>query len=128
MPQAQTETLGAGGFLASRATNTRSMDNVVVAPGTAVRVATLAARRDSDQTFINYNPTGTPPGGGQIRGVFYETTDQSGTGTPTKRTAMVARDAEVNKAEMDWNGLSTGQIAQAVTSLASLGIIVREGV
>ena len=113
--------------LVSEANGARSRDDVVIAPGTAPRPNTLAAKRDSDNTYINWNPTGTPPGGGTIKGLFTETVDNTGTGTPPTRTTVIARDAEWNTDQVDWNGATAAQQATATTQLANLGIILREG-
>jgi hypothetical protein len=114
-------------FLVSEANGARSREEGQVAPGTAIRSATLLARRDSDQTLINYNPTGTPPGGGQIRGLAYDGVPATGTGTPATRIAYFARDIEYNEDEVDWNGASDAQKTAAKAQLATLGIIPREG-
>lgn len=132
MPTLFTEGATTGSFIYSEANATRSRENVQVAPGTAVRVATLAARRSGDALYRNYNPA-AGDGTETLRGLFYDTydvDDNAGlqTGTPVVRGVIVARDAEVNREEIDWNGLTSGQITTAIASLASLGIIVREGV
>lgn len=122
-----TEKLSGPSFLISEANATRSREEVVIAPGTAVRSGQRAARRDSDGTFITWNPTGTPPGGGTVKGIFYDNYGPTGTGTPTVRGAIIARDAEVNGDELDNNGATAGQVATGDAGLLALGIIKREG-
>lgn len=122
-----TERLSGPNFLISEGNATVSREEVVIAPGTAVRSGQNAARRDSDGTYITWNPTGTPPGGGTIKGIFQDNYGSTGTGTPTVRGATIARQAEVNADEIDWNGATDAQKAAGTTQLINLGIIPREG-
>lgn len=121
----------AGGFIYSEANASRSRENVQIAPGTAVRVATLAARRSGDALYRNYDPSAVD-GRQTLRGLFYETYDADdagfATGTPVVRGVIIDRDAEVNKGEIDWNGLTAGQITTAISALNDLGIKVREAI
>ena len=127
MPSLTERRIG-GNFVVSEASGLRSRDEGVIAPGTALRSAQLIARRDSDQTFITWNPTGTPPGGGQVRGLVWTDTGATGTGTPVTRGAFIARDAEVNADEIDYNGATAAQVTAGNAALAALGIILREGI
>ncbi len=123
-----TERRTGGNFVVSEAQGLRSRDEGVVAPGTALRSGQLTAKRDSDNTYITWNPTGTPPGAGQVRGLVYADSGATGTGTPAVRGAWIARDAEVNADEIDWNGATSAQVTAGTAALLALGIIPREGI
>jgi hypothetical protein len=122
-----TEPIVGPNFIVSEANATRSRDEVTLVPGTAVRSGQLAARRDSDLKYQTWNPTGTPPGAGQVRGIFMYDSAATGTGTPSTRIAMLARDAEVNADELDYVGSTAGQVATGNAGLLALGIVPREG-
>jgi hypothetical protein len=121
------ERFGGPNFLISEANGNRSREEGVVVPGTALRSGTILAKRDTDQGLQNWNPTGTPPGAGTIKGLAYDGVPNTGTGTPSTRIAYFARDIEYNEDEIDWNGATDAQKTAAKASLANLGIIPREG-
>jgi hypothetical protein len=123
-----TERRTGGNFVVSEASGLRSRAEGVVAPGTALRSGQLIAKRDSDNTFQSWNPTGTPPGAGQVRGIAWADTGPTGIGTPPTRFAYIAADAEVNADELDFNGATSGQTATGNAALLALGIIPREGI
>lgn len=120
-----TEEGHAGGFLLSRANMQRSMENVNLAGGIALKagqvVAKLTSGSDSGD-YAAFDQAGSD-GSEDAVGISLNAVESSAS---EQLIAIVARDAEVNGKELVWPaGISDNDKAAGVVELTALGIIVR---
>lgn len=81
---------------------------IITASGKATLIAPAAADGSQVAALINY-------------------ARQDATGGDVTKAPVTAREAEVNEAEINYNGANAGQIATIKTQLAARNIIVRPG-
>ena len=113
----------AGSFIVSEATSNsgtsfgRSRETVTIqASAGDMKVGQVVTNTGGVWTI--YADTDTPAG------ILFDAVPDS---TATQEAVLIARDAEVNASEIEWDSaLTTAQVKTGVAELAKLGIIVRE--
>lgn len=117
------EDLQAGAFLASEANGTRSREVGTLAAGNHKAGTVLALNGSGDYVIV---APAAENGTETAVAVLYAAADASEGPAPC---VVVARDAEVNKAELIWpTGITAPQTATALGQLAAAGIIARDSV
>lgn len=117
----KTEQGHAGGFIISKATGNRSLENIIVASGETMQAGEVYASVGG--FAVPFDASDSSGGADTVAGILYAPTDAS---SAALAAAGVERDAEVNTNELVWpTGISVNDKATAVTALAALGIIVR---
>lgn len=116
------EPIHAAEFLLSEANGDRSRSAETVASGQNLRAAAVVGRITASGLIRELQPAAAD-GSQNAAGILYSAVNASGANT---RGVMVARDAEVNAAMLQWpTGITTPQRTAAIAQLAALGIIVR---
>lgn len=116
------EPIYAAEFLLSEANGDRSRSAETVASGQNLRAAAVVGRITAGGQIRELQPAAAD-GSQNAVGILYAAVDAT---SAAQRGVMVARDAEVNAAMLQWpTGITTPQRTAAIAQLAALGIIVR---
>ena len=120
-----TETQHAGEFIISEASGTRSRETITVLSGqdlSAGAVVGKVASGAGSGKYKEYNPANVD-GSETAVGVLFDGVDAS---AADKAGVIMARDAEVTSADLQWfSGATSGQKTTGESELATLGIIAR---
>lgn len=116
------EPIHAAEFLLSEANGDRSRENATVLSGQNLRAAAVVGRITASGFVRELQPAGAD-GSQNAAGIMYAAVNAAGANA---RGVIVARDAEVNAALIQWpTGITAPQRTAAIAQLAALGIIVR---
>ena len=116
------EPVHAAEFLLSEANGDRSRENATVLSGQNLRAAAVVGRITTGGRIRELAPAASD-GSQNAMGVLYAAVNAAGADA---RGVIVARDAEVNAAMLQWpTGITVPQRTAAIAQLAALGIIVR---
>jgi len=116
------ETGHAGGFILSEANGKRSRENVTIAEGENLKAGAVLGRLTSGGAYAHFDNDASD-GTQTARGILIADCNATDAATPA---AIIARDAEVNGHELVWaSSEDDADIADGITELAALGIIVR---
>lgn len=119
---ALTEQPHAGGFILSLANGHRSLSNVTILSGEVLKAGTVLGKITSSGKYVAYDNGGTD-GRQTAAAIVIHAVDASDSDVDA---AVVARDAEVNVNELEWDEENnTAAIAAGVTDLLAVGIIAR---
>jgi hypothetical protein len=123
MPQTLTEGQHRGEFLVSEANGDRSRETVTVASGETLKPGHVLGQVTASGEYKKYNPSNAD-GSETAVAVCYDHVDASGGAVDAP---IVARDAEVNRAELVWfSGATDAQKTTGVDELAAQsGIVAR---
>ncbi|MFH5923840.1 head decoration protein [Roseomonas xinghualingensis] len=116
-----------GHFLVSQANGFRSRDTIIVANATGAAVTlqagTVLAKLTATGNYVPYDNAGTD-GSEVASAILYATVVVPASGT--KRAAAITRAAEVNTAELQWDGSvdAAGKTA-GLADLLAQGIVAR---
>lgn len=123
MPTTLTEDQHRGEFLVSEANGYRSRESVTVESGQTLKPGHVLGQVSASSEYKEYNPSNAD-GSETAVAVCYDHVDASGGATAAP---IVARDAEVNDAELVWfDGASDSQKTAGLNELAAQsGIVAR---
>ena len=118
-----TKAPGAGEFLVSEASGTRSRDTVTVLSGQVLEAGTVVGKLSSGGKYKAYDNDASD-GTQAAVGIVIDAVDATGGDT---LAAVIARDAEVDQTKLKWGAAVTtqGEKDAAYVDLAALGIIFR---
>lgn len=109
-------------FVVSEASGTRSRDTATLVSGQNLDAGTVLGKITASGKLTQFNQDGAD-GSETAMAILAYPCDASGADATC---VIVARDAEVNAAELAWpNDIEAGEKATAITQLAAAGIIVR---
>lgn len=114
----------AQGFIISEGNGTISRENGTLISGQNLKVGRILGRITTGGKLTAVAPAASD-GSQTAAAILMADTDASG---GDKACAILARNAEVNRAELDFGALDAGQQTTAIAQLATLGIIVRAGI
>ncbi len=123
----KTEGKHPGEFIVSEANGYRSRDEVIVTvpAGTKYDVALVLGKITASGKYVAYN-NGAADGSEIAAGVLYAALDNTEGGAPADFKGVVFnQDAEVRKADLDWNGQLQAAIDAGLADLAAKGIKAR---
>lgn len=106
-----------GEFVATEANGKRSRDNDTLAAGSVVGVGRVLSGPATARVACD--------GSGAATAVAFAACDAT---AAAKTVVTMSRSCELNRAEMDFGAMNAGQIATAITQLATLGIVVRPAI
>ena len=116
-----TEDQHRGEFVVSEANGYRSRESVTIASGETLKPGHVLGKVTSSGEYKEYNP-GNADGSETAVAVCYDHVDASGSATDGP---IIARDAEVNEAELVWfSGASDAQKTTGVDELSAQSDIV----
>lgn len=111
-----------GEFIVSEANGSRSREVVTLLAGSNLKAGAALGKITASGKYCEYNPSNSD-GSQTAVAVLYDNVDAT---SADKEAVIVARDAEVNKAELQWfSGASDGQKTTGLGQLALVGIIGR---
>lgn len=116
----------AHGFVISELPGTASRENVTLIAGQKLVAGTVLGKITASGKYTTLAPAAVD-GSQTAAGILVFDTDAT---SADKVTAIIARGAEVNNAELNWGTLNGGQITTATTQLAAINspILVRTGI
>ncbi len=116
------ETRHRGEFLVSTANGTRSFDKGMLADGNDLVAGAVLGKLTTTGEYVELDPAGAD-GAEVASGILNEAATASGAAV---EIVAVARDAEVNGAEIAWPaGILEAEKTTALSQLADLSIVVR---
>ncbi|MEO1720999.1 MAG: head decoration protein [Pseudomonadota bacterium] len=121
MPTSFTEGQHRGEFLVSCAHGNRSFEQITLTGGDFA-AGTVLGQVTADGKYTVIDPSASD-GSETAVAVLYDNVDAS---SADQRATILARDAEVTRAELQWHaGATQNEIDAAVAELAAAGIIAR---
>lgn len=112
-----------GEFIYSEANGSRSREHVTVVTGQNLAVGDVVGKITASGKYAIYNNAAVD-GTEVAAGVLFAAVDATAADTAG---VIIARDAEVNAAELGWNAQAQPAIDAGTVDLAALGIILRPG-
>lgn len=114
-----TESTHAGEFILSKANGNRSFDTIIVASGEGKLAAGTVLAKSGDK-HVQYDPDVS---GAPASAILFDAVDAT---NADQKANAVTRDAEVNGHSLVWDSeITEGELADGITELAEVGIIVR---
>lgn len=120
----KTEGKHAGEFIASLGNGTYSKENVTLISGQNLVAGSVLGKITASGKYTMVAP-GASDGSQTAVAILWDNVDASGGDT---KCVIVAREAEVNKDDLNFASLNGGQITTAISQLSTVGIIVRSSV
>ena len=125
MPPVQTEGPHAGEFIVSEANGSRSREKGILGVGNNLKAGAVLGKLTSGGDYAEYD-NGASDGSQTAVAILYDDVDAT---AADAECVVIARDAEVNKSELQFeSGQSAGDKAAAYVDLAAVGIIARDAV
>lgn len=106
-----------GEFIATESNGKRSRDNDTLAAGSVATVGRVLSGPSTARVLCDGSVAATA--------VAFNAVDAT---SAAKTIVTMVRSCELNKSEMDFGAMNTGQIATAIADLKAIGIIVRPAV
>lgn len=111
-----------GEFLMSEAPGHRSREVVTISDAIAIEAGQVLGKVTADGKYGFYNNADAPIGTGVALAIAMYPVGATDT---NRKVTVIARDAEVNKNCLEWNGAVAGDITAGTADLLAVGIVLR---